>query len=209
MENVFSNKYYEEDENVKPVFDDDIDTAEYDLGDDIASADEASDGGDDNDADEGDEDEQNEENGYGDGGAEEYYEDGYEGYNDEGYYDEYAGEEYGNNGEEDILMDADYLPGGEKYGRPAGKKETKKERAQREKEEKKAAKQKKGRDDGIKTAVAALEAARSTLDIDKEKKEFNSYLEDYYQLDYEDMVGVSGMSQWSDSLRHCRAPSRS
>ncbi|KAK3819585.1 MAG: KRI1-like family C-terminal-domain-containing protein, partial [Benniella sp.] len=120
MENVFSNKYYEEDENVKPVFDDDIDTAEYELGDDLASADEASDGDDDAD--------------------------------------------------EDILMDADYLPGGEKY-------------------EKKAAKQKKGRDDGIKTAVAALEAARSTLDIDKEKKEFNSYLEDYYQLDYEDMIG--------------------
>ncbi|KAG0237987.1 KRI1-like family C-terminal-domain-containing protein [Mortierella sp. GBAus27b] len=176
MEDVFSNKYYEEDENVKPVFDDDIDTADYEKYDNDDSAEEASGGEDD----ERDNDEE----------AEAYHEDeAYDGYNEGKYYDEngdYYGEYGGEdeNGEEDIMMDADFMPGGELYG----KKETKKERARREKEEKKAAK-KKGRDDGIKTAVAAIEAAKSTLDIEKGKKEFNSYLEDYYQLDYEDMVG--------------------
>lgn len=185
MENVFSNKYYEEDENAKPVFDDDIETAEYEHYDNNASADEAPDS-DGEEQDHANEDEHVEEN---------YEDDVYDGYNDEDYYDgggehydNYGGEDGGNDDEEDIMMDADYLPGGELYGQNVGKKETKKERARREKEEKKAAKQKKGREDGIRTAVAAIEAARSTLDVDKEKKEFNSYLEDYYQLDYEDMV---------------------
>lgn len=169
MESMFSDKYYNDDENVKPVFDDDIDTADYENSDDEASGAEEA----------GEEDAQEEEAAEEEQAHEDY--DGYEG--EEGYYDE--NEYYGEGGdEEDIMMDADYLPGGENFGK-APKKETKKEKAKREKEEKKLAKQ--ARSDGIRTATAALNAAKSTLDQDK-KKDFNSYLDEYYQLDYEDMV---------------------
>ncbi|KAG0369944.1 KRI1-like family C-terminal-domain-containing protein [Gamsiella multidivaricata] len=171
MENVFSDKYYEGDENAKPVFEDDIDTADYEQ-----SNNEDSEGEEYND----DGEENGKEN------EEEYPEDeSYYGYDDEGYCggnDEYYNEDYGEDecryGDEDddIMMDADYLPGGEKCGETQGKKKTKEE-------------QRKGRADGTKTAVAAIEAARSTLDIEKEKKDFNAYLNEYYQLDYEDMVG--------------------
>ncbi|KAI8604609.1 KRI1-like family C-terminal-domain-containing protein [Dissophora ornata] len=124
MESMFSDKYYDGDENEKPVFDDDIDTADYEAEDDNDNGSSSAEGGD------GDDDEEQAET-------------------------------------NDVMMDADYLPGGENYGKPA-KKETKKERAQREKEEKKQAK--------------------LALSQDK-KKDFNSYLDEYYQLDYEDMVG--------------------
>ncbi|KAJ3289439.1 hypothetical protein HDU79_004064 [Rhizoclosmatium sp. JEL0117] len=88
-----------------------------------------------------------------------------------------------NEEEEDIIMDADYLPGGEYYGEeeqptgkkskfswreksplnvPAGKKDKKKEL----KEKKKAAKEK--------------DAAATTLD---------DYIDEYLQMDYEDMIG--------------------
>lgn len=177
MESMFSDQYYDGDENEKPVFDDDIDLGDIEgLSDDAASGAE-----DDSEAEDQEEEEVAEE--------EEAYapipeeEEGYEGYDQEGYYDEYG---YGEGEDEDILMDADYLPGGENFGKaPPNKKETKKERAQREKEEKKLAKR--ARSDGIKTASGALQAARTMLDADK-KKDFNTYLDDYYQLDYEDMV---------------------
>jgi len=174
METMFSDNYYAGDENEKPVFDDDIDLGDIEgLSDDAAS-------GTEDDAEEEEEEVAEEEEAYAPIPEEE---EGYEGYDQEGYYDEYG---YGEGEDEDILMDADYLPGGENFGKaPPNKKETKKERAQREKEEKKLTK--KARADGINTASAALQAARTMLDADK-KKDFNTYLDDYYQLDYEDMV---------------------
>ncbi|KAF9921721.1 hypothetical protein FBU30_008208 [Linnemannia zychae] len=176
MDKVFSDKYYEDDENVKPVFDDDIDTAEYEY-DDV---------GDNN------SDNEPEPNIIEGGEEDEAYPPEFEdGYDESGYYDENGYENdgyYGGEGEEeDIMMDADYMPGGENFGKAPNKKETKKERLKREKEERKLAKM---AEKGTKarTAVAAIEEARSMLDEDK-KKNFNEYLNEYYQLDYEDMVG--------------------
>lgn len=175
MDKMFSDNYYNGDENEKPVFDDDIDTAAYENSDDDKSDNEPEDAGADEEAE-----------AYEDEAYPPEYEEGY----DEagGYYDEngdgyYGGEE---GAEEDIMMDADYMPGGESFGK-APKKETKKERMKREKEEKKLAKmaEKGGK---ARTAVAVLESAKSLLDGDK-KRDFNEYLDEYYQLDYEDMVG--------------------
>ncbi|KAG0366155.1 KRRI-Interacting protein 1 [Gamsiella multidivaricata] len=192
MQNVFSESYYDGDENEKPVFDDDIDTADYELEDD---------NDDENGSSVEDDDEagqQPEEAEVDDEAYPPEYDNGgesYEGYNDQEYYDESYDYDQGGD-EEEVLMDADYLPGGENYGKPLEKKkkETKKEKAQREKEEKRLAKQQ-ARANGstdpaaIRTAVAAIGAARSVLDSDKQKRDFNSYLDEYYQLDYEDMVG--------------------
>ncbi|KAG0296616.1 KRRI-Interacting protein 1 [Linnemannia gamsii] len=179
MDKMFSDKYYAGDENEKPVFDDDIDTAAYENSDDDKSDNEPKEAG-------VNEDEEEEAEAYEEEAYPPEYEEGYDEFG--GYYDEngdgyYGGEE---GEEEDIMMDADYMPGGDNFGK-APKKETKKERMKREKEEKKLAKmaEKGGK---AKTAVAALEAAKSLLDGDK-KKDFNEYLDEYYQLDYEDMVG--------------------
>ncbi|KAF8947835.1 hypothetical protein BGZ47_007644 [Haplosporangium gracile] len=177
MDRMFSDKYYAGDENEKPVFDDDIDTAAYEDGDDDKSDKEPEGAG-----------ARDEAEAYDEGTYPPEYEEGYDEFG--GYYDEngdgYYGGEEGADGEEDIMMDADYMPGGENFGK-APKKETKKERMKREKEEKKLAKmaEKGGK---ARTAVAALETAKSLLDEDK-KKDFNEYLDEYYQLDYEDMVG--------------------
>ncbi|KAF9581260.1 hypothetical protein BGW38_001782 [Lunasporangiospora selenospora] len=183
MENVFSDKYYDEnDANVKPVFDDDVDTADYEKDEDDNDGNGSADSGDDN-----------EENRQGEGEEEEYAEGEDYGYDESGgYYDENGnyitgdGEYYEGEDPEDVMMDADFLPDGTKFG-ASGKKETKKERLEREKAEKLAAK--KAKKKGIRTAVEAIEEAKSMLDSDKKKKDFESYLDEYYQLDYEDMVG--------------------
>ncbi|KAG0268250.1 hypothetical protein DFQ27_007218 [Actinomortierella ambigua] len=180
MHDMFSDQYYEADENVKPVFDDDdIDTGMYEDGEEAALQ-----GGDDEDEDADAQGEDADAYPEGEEGYDEQYE-GYEGEEDYGYDGE---EDYGYGGEdEDIMMDADYMPGGENYGatNDKSKKLSKKERELVEKEAKKLSK----KGTPYKTAVEAIAASRSTLDADKGKKAFNEYLDEYYQLDYEDMIG--------------------
>ncbi|ORY93137.1 KRI1-like family C-terminal-domain-containing protein [Syncephalastrum racemosum] len=66
--------------------------------------------------------------------------------------------EGGEDGEEDIEMDADYLPGGEKYG---------------------------GEGSGSGTSAAPK---RKIMD-DEKKAKFNELMEEYYSLNYEDVIG--------------------
>ncbi|KAJ1524699.1 hypothetical protein HK096_000890, partial [Nowakowskiella sp. JEL0078] len=112
---------------------------------------------------------------------EEYIEDYNEGdydpnqYNEEGYYDDdgqYYNDEYNNN-DENFIMDADYLPGGEKYGQIPSKK--------KEKLDKKA---KKAKAKGLPLPESKIKSSSSSTPLS-----FTEYLEKYYQLDYEDIVG--------------------
>ncbi|CAG8445757.1 4032_t:CDS:10 [Funneliformis caledonium] len=74
-------------------------------------------------------------------------------YNDDQELDE------GGIGDDDFIMDADYLPGGEKYDETKSKKKRSDKRKEAIEEKKKA------------------------------KKKFDEYLDEYYQLDYEDIIG--------------------
>ncbi|RUS21277.1 hypothetical protein BC937DRAFT_93135, partial [Endogone sp. FLAS-F59071] len=145
MSKAFGDGYYDDADNKKPQWDDDID-----IGDIIRS--EVSDGEtrakkkgeqtkQDKDEEEGEYDEE-------EGGYDEK----------DGAYSEAGG---GGGDDEDFIMDADYLPGGDKYDPNKGKKGKKNKNAQE----------------------AVSDSKKS------QKKEFERYLEEYYQLDYEDMIG--------------------
>ncbi|CAO3668362.1 unnamed protein product [Umbelopsis vinacea] len=107
------------------------------------------------------------------GDQEEYYEEGAE---------EYEYPNVGNQDDDDIMMDADYLPGGALYG-------TTKEKAGKEKKSKKEKKKekKKGKKDDadiiLETEGPINESKKST------KRALDKYMEEYYNLDYEDMIG--------------------
>ncbi|KAI8847878.1 KRI1-like family-domain-containing protein [Chytridium lagenaria] len=79
----------------------------------------------------------------------------------EGYGEGYGEEVYGGDEDENFIMDADYLPGGDMY--MSDEEEEKPSKKEKKKEEKKKGK--------------------------KGKVSLDDYLEEYYQLDYEDMIG--------------------
>lgn len=141
MSKAFGDEYYDDADNKKPQWDDDID-----IGDIIGS-----------------------EDGDGETGAKKGKKKGKPAKQDkdeeEGGYDEENGaySEAGGGEEdgEDFIMDADYLPGGDKYDPNKGKKSKKNKGAQE----------------------VILDSKKS------QKKDFERYLEEYYQLDYEDMIG--------------------
>lgn len=104
----------------------------------------------------------------------------------EEYYEEGADEmEYptaSNQDDEDIMMDADYMPGGEKYGQA-------KEMAGKDKKSKKEKKKEKKK--GKKTDLDIIADAQGPIAESKKstKRALEKYMEEYYNLDYEDMIG--------------------
>ncbi|RUO95821.1 KRI1-like family C-terminal-domain-containing protein, partial [Jimgerdemannia flammicorona] len=152
MDKAFDDGYYENEENKKPQWDDDID-----IGDIVVPDEE------DNDDDEVGVSARQESK-----KRKKVWQD--EGENEEqlGWEEDgYNGEEiYGGGGgdDEDFIMDADYLPGGEEFDAVKGKKGKKDRRA-----------------------AATQEIAPGSKKA--QTKEFEKYLEEYYRLDYEDMIG--------------------
>ncbi|KAM3580755.1 Kinetochore protein Spc24 [Umbelopsis sp. WA50703] len=104
-------------------------------------------------------------------------------------YQEYEGaQEYeypaaANPDDEDVMMDADYMPGGEFYG--MDKPMTAKEKKAAKKDKKK--KNKKGAVDEVEELVQAQEAIPESKK--STKRALDKYMEEYYNLDYEDMIG--------------------
>ncbi|ORX59286.1 Krr1-domain-containing protein [Piromyces finnis] len=97
-------------------------------------------------------------------------------------YDEnaeaYPEEQYNANAnanDDDFIMDADYLPGGQYYNTNETGKKKKLSKKQLKKEKKLAKKKQK-------------QLANQVPDADPNKS-LNEYLDEYYQLDYEDMIG--------------------
>jgi hypothetical protein len=84
--------------------------------------------------------------------------------------------------DDDLMMDADYLPGGERYGEEPV--------AEKSKKDKKKDKKNKKRDKSAKS-VEMTEIVEEQFDapVKTTKPEvLEGYLDEYYQLDYEDMV---------------------
>ncbi|CAO3639017.1 unnamed protein product [Cunninghamella blakesleeana] len=77
-----------------------------------------------------------------------------------------------NNEEEDIMMDADYLPGGEKYEEQQNKKN-------------------KGKGKGKATDYGSTSDSFNNNNKDKniKDKEYNKLMDEYYSLDFEDVIG--------------------
>lgn len=108
----------------------------------------------------------------------------------EEYYDEGAEEfEYPintNQDEDDLMMDADYLPGGDKYAiadDASGK-------GKKSKKDKKKDKKKKGKMIEEEVAAVADSASEPIAESKKStKRALEKYMEEYYNLNYEDMIG--------------------
>lgn len=83
-----------------------------------------------------------------------------------------------NEDEDDFIMDADYLPGGQFYEPENSKKKKKLSKKQLKREKKLAKKRQK-----------QLESQGIQLSDQDKNKTVNEYLDEYYQLDYEDMIG--------------------
>ena len=106
-------------------------------------------------------------------------------YNDEGAEDfEYPINT--NQDEDDLMMDADYLPGGDKYAiadDASGK-------GKKSKKDKKKDKKKKGKMIEEEVAAVADSVSEPIAESKKNtKRAMEKYMEEYYNLNYEDMIG--------------------
>ncbi|KAI8817196.1 KRI1-like family C-terminal-domain-containing protein [Fimicolochytrium jonesii] len=154
MAQAFDDRYYDQNEGdaEKPVFTDDIDISDILPDNGLPKfKEEMMDGGWDESAQNGEEWD----------GAEEGY---------EGYEEEWDGQEANQGDDENFIMDADYLPGGEVYG-SALKRKSRKDKK----------KGKRGDDESEEHPAAA--------DGEATKKSLSQYMDEVYQLDYEDMIG--------------------
>jgi len=100
---------------------------------------------------------------------------GEEAYPEEQYNEEEQYNPNSNANDDDFIMDADYLPGGQYYGTNETGKKKKLSKKQLKKEKKLAKKKQKQ----LANQVPAADPNKS----------LNEYLDEYYQLDYEDMIG--------------------
>jgi protein KRI1 len=108
--------------------------------------------------------------------AEEYNDDDAEDY-------EYPINTNTNQDDDDLMMDADYLPGGEKYAiadEASGK-------GKKSKKDKKKDKKKKGK--MIEEEVVASISEPIVESKKNTKRAMEKYMEEYYNLNYEDMIG--------------------
>lgn len=76
-----------------------------------------------------------------------------------------------NNNEEDIMMDADYLPGGDKY------------------EEHQQSKNNKGKGKAKANNYESTESFKDNNNKNIKDKEYNKLMDEYYSLDFEDVIG--------------------